>query len=253
MHLKDGFEINNNPHKCNKIRSIRRDGFEVKVFKVCETDSENEAYDVEASFIAKFGYGENGVLTNLVADSRPPSRKGATISEEQRAAVSKANKGKNKGKSYKEMYGDLADSVKAKIGQASRERAPNITQATKDKISKANSRSYIEIYGSEEEAKRQALIRSQARSGKKRTLEQRALMHKNSGVRDKPAWNRTPVTLNGIEYPSMTVAAKAFGCGIDTLKRRIKAGKIPHLPDEGQMEGMYPQLKGMQCEVDTEE
>lgn len=229
MHLSiNNFEINSNPKKVNKINSIRKNGYEPKFVKIKEFLDENAAYDFEAELIKKYGRSgldENGVLTNLCADSRPPSRKGAKISQEQKEAISIAVRRRLSGKTYEELYGEeRAKIVKRNVGNATKARSNNISHETREKLSKANSRSYVEIYGSIEEAERQAKIRSEKRIGQKRTPEQRQRI--SEGNKGRIPGNAKKIIINNIEFSSMTKAAQFLKIELSTLFNILKRNKI---------------------------
>ena len=227
-HLKDGPERSGNPIKCDRISAIRSEGKEPIIVHFFETDDEERAYEMEESYIARYGVFGVGILTNLATSRRPPSRKGATISDWQKARIAEVARKRLLGKTYEDLYGDRADEVRRHVGEASKRRACNITPETRQKLSVANARSYVAIYGSEEEAKRQAKIRADARRGKRRTQEQRARIG-NAG-RGRPAHNRIPITYNGIKYNSLSEASKQLGMSVQTLSRHIQKPVGSELP-----------------------
>jgi len=74
---------NENCHKVFKINYLRNNGFDIPVnILVDNISDENVAYDLEVDFIKQYGRAnidENGILTNVLLDSRrPPSAKGKT-------------------------------------------------------------------------------------------------------------------------------------------------------------------------------
>jgi hypothetical protein len=224
------FEKDSNPRKVYKINSVRRSGKEPKCIKIKENLQEDDAYNIEMEFIKKYGridIDKDGLLTNICIDSRPPSRIGATISKEQKQAISRAAKKRLSGKTYEEIFGnERAKIVKQNVGMATRKRAKNITQETKDKLSKSNSRSYIEIYESKEEAEKQAKIRSESRKGKKRTLEQRKRISENSGNKGKIAHNAKKVKIFGVSFNSISNACKIIGIELSAFYNIIKKNNI---------------------------
>ncbi len=74
-----------NVYKENKIASIRDAGFEPKIEYIAENIiDEDLAYNIETSMIKKYGrkgYDQNGILTNICLDNRPPNHKGKTYEE----------------------------------------------------------------------------------------------------------------------------------------------------------------------------
>ena len=74
-----------NVYKENKIKKIRDEGLEpiIEYVSVNIID-EDLAYDMEAEIISHYGrkgYEENGILTNICKDSRPPNHKGKTYED----------------------------------------------------------------------------------------------------------------------------------------------------------------------------
>jgi GIY-YIG catalytic domain/NUMOD3 motif len=84
QHLWD-ISREHNQYKDNKIAAIRENGMEPFVKYLIENiEDESLAYDLEKSFIKHYGrkgYDENGVLTNVCLDLRPPNHKGKTYEE----------------------------------------------------------------------------------------------------------------------------------------------------------------------------
>jgi hypothetical protein len=74
-----------NIYKENKIASIRKDGLEPIIEYIAENIiDENLAYEIETSIIKKYGrkwYDQDGTLTNICLDNRPPNHKGKTYEE----------------------------------------------------------------------------------------------------------------------------------------------------------------------------
>jgi len=110
-----------NQYKHNKIQSIKAKGLIPEVRIVEYYEHEDQAYDAEKILIAFYGrkgYEEKGILTNVCEDNRPPNLKGM---------------------SYKEIYGDRAESIIEKKRQLQIDAGgygpSNHTSATKQKIS----------------------------------------------------------------------------------------------------------------------
>ena len=89
FHLSEQSRVkSDNERKFNKIQKIRKDGYEPEIKIVKYFDNEEDAYNYEEVLIKQYGrirYDENGILTNICENLRPPSPKGRT---------------------YKVMYGD---------------------------------------------------------------------------------------------------------------------------------------------------
>ena len=74
--------------KFDKIKKIRKEGYEPQIKIVEYFENENDAYDYEEELIKKYGkrdIDEGGILTNICESLRPPKLSGRT---------------------YKEIYGD---------------------------------------------------------------------------------------------------------------------------------------------------
>ena len=129
--------LKNDKHNKNKvavIEDIRKDGLEPIVVKVSENLDEKTAYQIEKEYIRKYGVYGRGILTNICEDGRPPNRKGAKMSSKQKEIIIKCNRERLLGKTYEELYGiEGAKIVKHNVGLASKRRAKDMTQATRDK------------------------------------------------------------------------------------------------------------------------
>jgi LEM3-like protein/NUMOD3 motif-containing protein len=77
-HLYETKENTENLRKWHKIQKIREAGFEPVIQYWSTNMEENAAYDLEKDLIERFGrakINENGILTNICKDLRPPTRK----------------------------------------------------------------------------------------------------------------------------------------------------------------------------------
>jgi len=76
---------NNNHGKTKRILELKNLGYEPKViFYAQNIENEDIAYNVEVSLIKQYGrinHNQNGILTNITLDSRPPNWKGKTYEE----------------------------------------------------------------------------------------------------------------------------------------------------------------------------
>jgi len=91
----------NNPRKDAKIAEIRSCGHEPKIIYLFENLMDTEAYVKEEELIktlGRIGYDENGILTNIKLNAKPPSQKGKkrVFSEEHKKKLSAKLKGKKK-------------------------------------------------------------------------------------------------------------------------------------------------------------
>lgn len=82
-HLKETADNTGNKYKFNKIKKIQDSGNSVIIdFLITGIDDENLAYDLEKSYILKYGRKvDGGILTNICEDNRPPNHKGKTYEE----------------------------------------------------------------------------------------------------------------------------------------------------------------------------
>jgi len=70
--------------KFDKIKKIRKEGYEPEVKIVKYFEKENDAYDYEEELIKKYGkrdIDKGGILTNICESSRPPKLNGRTYQE----------------------------------------------------------------------------------------------------------------------------------------------------------------------------
>ena len=101
-HLTVG-KVTNNPRKDLRINDIRDSGHEPKIHIVLENLTSDDAYVKEESLIKTYGregFDNNGILTNIKKDAKPPSQKGTSkvFTEEHRKKLSESLKGKPKTK-----------------------------------------------------------------------------------------------------------------------------------------------------------
>ena len=105
-HLKETYENTENKKKYGVIKGLKNKGLEPVVQKIATELDESDAYELEAFIIAELGrrdLDEDGILTNICLDNRPPSAKGIKRTAEQKAHSSKMKKGE-----LNPMYGKPA-------------------------------------------------------------------------------------------------------------------------------------------------
>lgn len=128
--LKEG-----NTKKTAKIRKLQKLGYEPKIeFYAQNIEDEELAYTIESHYIRKYGrigYENNGILTNICEDNRPPI---------------------HKGKTYEEIYGKKAVEQKEKRNKLQQEaggwfRGHKHTEESKKKISEASAGKNNPRYG----------------------------------------------------------------------------------------------------------
>lgn len=89
-HLYETLDTTINKRKYYKIQSILNDGYIPIIEELQWFEVEQDAYNYETLLIKQYGrngYDENGILMNITIDSNPPSRKGCTLTEEQRQGM----------------------------------------------------------------------------------------------------------------------------------------------------------------------
>jgi hypothetical protein len=133
-HLTETKENTENYKKWAVIQGLRNKGLEPIIKKVFETNNENDAYNEELRLIKLYGrrdIDQDGILTNICEDSRPPKRTKA-LTEEHKKKISKAHKGHTAynldykhSKETKQKIG-LANSVALKGKKLSEEHKANI-------------------------------------------------------------------------------------------------------------------------------
>lgn len=89
-HFNESALQTDNRHKTFKINYLRNNGFDIPVeILVSNISDEKTAYDIEIAYIKQYGRAnidKDGILTNILLDSRaPPSAKGTTQSTEHKA------------------------------------------------------------------------------------------------------------------------------------------------------------------------
>jgi hypothetical protein len=92
-----------NRHKTARIDAIEKAGLSVVVEKYRENLTEEEAYTVESELIQQWGrksYDDNGVLTNVCVDNRPPNHTGMKRTDATRAKMRAAKLGISKSESH---------------------------------------------------------------------------------------------------------------------------------------------------------
>lgn len=207
-----------NPHKDNTIRRLLSEDKEPVIDYIFWSENEEEAYQIEADTIKRYGRAEfdlGGILTNICLDNRPPH---SNYSSERREKYRKAMMGnkinvgrvhsedekRQRSKTLKESY----SSGKRKITEKMREQTRKthlgkiVTDETKNKQSDiAKKRNVWKIGKSNEEI-----------FGKKKADE---IRKKKQGILPK---NTIPVTIDGINYPSIKHAAIA----LSTTEYKIK-------------------------------
>lgn len=107
-HLNETYETTDNRKKWAKITAIRNAGLNVIIDIIKDNLLDDEAYEYEASLIQQYGrigIDENGILTNICPDNRPPSATGREVPSITRKKIGDAQRGEKNhrfGKSWSE-------------------------------------------------------------------------------------------------------------------------------------------------------
>jgi NUMOD3 motif len=126
-HLQETKENTENRKKYAVIKGLQNKGYEPIIDKIADNLTEEEAYNLEAELIEKYGrrdLDEGGILTNICTDNRPPHFTGEnhpmfgkSISEKTRQKHIKL-RDRTRGKTYEEIYGaERALEIRAKLAQ----------------------------------------------------------------------------------------------------------------------------------------
>jgi len=120
-HLRETFDNTENKKKYAVIQGLKNKGLLPIVEKIQENIDESAAYELEETLIKKYGrrdLDENGILTNICQNNRPPSAKGKQriVSQEVKDKHARLNQERCLGKSYEEIYGiTRAKEIKEKL------------------------------------------------------------------------------------------------------------------------------------------
>ena len=138
-----------NIHKENKINAIRQAGLEPTIRYVVENiEDEDIAYAIEEALIQKYGrkgYEQDGILTNICINSRPPNHKGKSY-EEIYGSAERANEQRSlRARLQKERggYGPRTHSLETRKKLSERANGRKYgpySEERKSKIGKANSK-----------------------------------------------------------------------------------------------------------------
>lgn len=138
-HLRECVVTTCNTHKNNRIRKIKRDGFEPLISKLKENLTEDEAFSLEREYILTIGRRDKktGPLTNLTEGGDGPS----DISEETRQKLSRLCKGVPKTEEHKRKIAESNkgkhDYTKEQREKARQRRLGSVTsEETKEKLRK---------------------------------------------------------------------------------------------------------------------
>jgi hypothetical protein len=128
-----------NIRKYNRIHEIFDLGLQPKLSIFCNNLEENEAYGIEAELIRVYGrerIDENGILTNICIDLRPPSRRGSHSSEKTKQTLSARFKGIPLSEEHKAKI--RASSLGKRMSKEARQKMSKpCSEETKKKISAA--------------------------------------------------------------------------------------------------------------------
>ena len=145
-HLTETKDRIENKKKYAYIKGLKNKGLEPIISKIAENLTSEEAYDLEAKLIRYYGrkgIDENGILTNICEDNRPPVTKGPNhhrfgkfvpndYSIETRKKISAAKKGKPNGQKGKKK------SIVTRMRMSEAAKGKKQSDITKEKLSKLN-------------------------------------------------------------------------------------------------------------------
>ena len=126
-HLAETKDTTENRKKYAYIKGLQNKGLEPIIEKILENLTEENAYNLEMKLIQHYGrkeLDENGILTNICSDNRPPHFKGeqhpryGTKHSDETIQKYIEMRSKNKGKTYDEIYGsERASLIRAKASE----------------------------------------------------------------------------------------------------------------------------------------
>lgn len=207
-----------NPYKDHVIRQILSENKIPLIEYVFHTNVESDAYDLEEKLIKKYGrkrFDENGLLTNLCTDSRPPHLE---YSEERKqkyrermignklAVRTQTEKEKLKrGESLKLAYASGKRVVTDKIRESTRNthKGKTVSDETKQKQSIAAKKRFANRRGKSNE--------------EIFGIEKAAMIREKKKTHIPP--NSQPLTINGIQYTSLNDAARHLGISAYKVKK----------------------------------
>ena len=146
-HLTETKENTENYKKWAVIQGLRNKGLEPIIKKVLETNNEDDAYNEELRLIKLYGrrdIDQDGILTNICEDSRPPKRNKA-LTEEHKRKISEAHKGHTAyNPDYKHSEETKQKMSSAKKGKPNGRLGKTHSEETKQKIKESNKASITE-------------------------------------------------------------------------------------------------------------
>lgn len=219
--IKKGYSTGNK-YKDRIIKKLIDLGYEPKINRVYVTESESDAYNKEAELIRKYGrrnIDENGILTNVCKDNRPPLQKHSDEQREkfrQRMIGNTINTGRVQSKDERKKR-----SISLKETYASGRR--RVTESTRKIISETHRGKHVD-----ENTRRilseKAKIAHKWRLGK--TNEEIYGKEKAKSIAEKKKQhlppNRKEITIDGITYESIKQASLDLGISEYKAKKRAQ-------------------------------
>lgn len=215
-----------NPFKDNVIRQILREGLVPLIEYVFHHSDESIAYSFETDLIKKYGrrrYDDNGILTNLCEDSRPPHLE---YSQERKELYRKRMLGNtlNTGRVQ-------SDEEKEKRSAALKRSYETGKRIVTDKMRQATKQTHLGKVVSEKTKSLQSVAAKKNNAWKAgKTYEEIFGIEKANEIREKKKKllppNRKEITIDGITYQSIKQAALALGKSEYKVKKLYDNTKI---------------------------
>jgi|OM-RGC.v1.009905921 hypothetical protein len=200
-HLEETIKSTINKRKFFRIQSLKKLGLDPIIEEIAHFDCESDAYQLEESLIKQYGrkgYDPGGILLNISKNSNPPSRKGKTLTEEQKLKM----RGRKMSKEHREkLKGRMPWNKGVKGAQVAWNKGMSLgpktpmTEITKEKLRLCN-------------------------TGKKKSEETRRKMSKN--MKGRVPWNKGKTGIRRSGKPVVIESPQGQEYHYDRLKDGCK-------------------------------
>ena len=205
-----------NRFKDNVIRQILSEGKTPIIKYVSYFESEDDAYNFEASIIEKYGrrnFDDSGILTNICKDANPPQ---PSYSDDRRKKYSEMMRGNQLAKGRKQ-----SESERAMRSEANQKAWDTGRRIVTDKMIEASSKTHRgKIVSAETRTKQSIAAKLQNKRGKTYEeiygVETAAIMRRKRKERTPP--NQKSIIIDGVEYESIKSAANK----LQTTEYKVK-------------------------------